>query len=88
MDANFKRVVTDPGALLKATAKQGGEELNEVPARAVESLRVAKARLTEEQAALLGRNKDAVRATDAHIHENPWHAAGVGLVAGLLTSHR
>jgi ElaB/YqjD/DUF883 family membrane-anchored ribosome-binding protein len=48
--------------------------------------------LAEERAALLGRTKDAARATDAYIHENPWQAigvaAGVGLVVGLLTGRR
>ena len=74
--ADFKRVVTDTEALLKAPTKHGGEELNEVRARAEESLRVAKARLTEERAALLGRTKDAARTTDAYIHENLWQAIG------------
>jgi ElaB/YqjD/DUF883 family membrane-anchored ribosome-binding protein len=90
--ADFKRVVTDAEALLKATAKHGGEEFDDVRARAEDSLRVAKARLAEERAALLGRTKDAARATDAYIHENPWQAIGVaasvGLVVGLLTGRR
>lgn len=90
--ADFKRVVTDAEALLKATAKHGGEELDGVRARAEDSLRVAKARLAEEREALLGRTKDAARATDAYIHKNPWQAigvaAGVGLVVGLLTGRR
>jgi len=90
--ADFKRVVADAEALLKATAKHGGEELADVRARAEDSLKVGKARLAEERAALLGRTKDAARATDAYIHENPWQAigvaAGVGLVVGLLTGRR
>lgn len=90
--ADFKRVVTDAEALVKATAKHGGEEMDEVRARAEESLRVAKARLADEGAALLLRTKDAARATDAYIHDNPWQAigvaAGVGLVVGLLTGRR
>lgn len=90
--ADFKRVVTDAEALLKATAKHGGNEFDEVRAKAEESLGIARARLLEEQAALLGKTKDAARATDAYIHENPWQAigvaAGVGLVVGLLTGRR
>ena len=90
--ADFKRVVADAEALLKATARHGGEELAEVRARAEASLRAAKARLAEERTALLGRTKDAARATDAYIHDNPWQAigiaAGVGLVVGLLTGRR
>lgn len=90
--ADFKRVVTDAEALLKATAKHGGEEMDEVRARAEESLRVAKTRLADEGAALLLRTKDAAKATDAYIHDNPWQAigvaAGIGLVVGLLTGRR
>ena len=90
--ADFKKVVADAEALLKATARHGGEELAEVRARAEASLKVAKARLVEERAALVGRTKDAARATDAYIHDNPWQAigvaAGVGLLVGLLTGRR
>jgi ElaB/YqjD/DUF883 family membrane-anchored ribosome-binding protein len=89
---DFKRVVSDAEALLKATAKHGGEEFDDVRARAEESLGVAKARLADERAVLVGRTKDAARATDAYIHKNPWQAigvaAGVGLVVGLLTGRR
>jgi ElaB/YqjD/DUF883 family membrane-anchored ribosome-binding protein len=90
--ADFKRAVTDAEALLKATAKHGGGELDEVRGRAEESLRVAKERLAEERAALLGRTKEAARATDAYVHDNPWRAigvaGGVGLLVGLLTGRR
>jgi ElaB/YqjD/DUF883 family membrane-anchored ribosome-binding protein len=90
--ADFKRVVTDAEALVKATAKHGGAELEEVRARAEESLRVVKASLANEGAALLVKTKDAAKATDAYIHDNPWQAigvaAGVGLVVGLLTGRR
>jgi ElaB/YqjD/DUF883 family membrane-anchored ribosome-binding protein len=90
--ADFKVVVADAEALLKATANQGGEKLAEVRAKAEESLRVVKARMAEAQAALLARTKAAAKATDAYVHENPWKAvgvaAGVGLVIGLLIGRR
>jgi ElaB/YqjD/DUF883 family membrane-anchored ribosome-binding protein len=90
--ADFKTVVADAEALLKATANHGGDELAEVRAKAEESLRVVKARMTESQAALLDRTKEAAKATDAYVHENPWKAVGiavgVGLVVGLLSGRR
>ena len=90
--ADFKVVVADAEALLKATANQGGEKLAEVRAKAEESLRVVKDRMAEAQAALLARTKEAAKATDAYVHENPWKAvgvaAGVGLVIGLLIGRR
>ena len=89
---DFKVVVADAEALLKATANQGGEKLAEVRAKAEESLRVVKARMAETQAALLVKAKAAAKATDAYVHENPWRAigaaAGVGLVIGLLIGRR
>lgn len=89
---DFKVVVADAEALLKATASQGGEKMAEVRAKAEESLRVAKVKMSEAQAALLVKTKEAARATDVYVHENPWRAigaaAGVGLVIGLLIGRR
>lgn len=89
---DFKVVVADAEALLKATANQGGEKLAEVRAKAEESLRVVKARMAEVQAALLVKTKEAAKATDIYVHENPWKAVGVaaavGLVIGLLIGRR
>lgn len=90
--ADFKVVVADAEALLKATANQGGEKLAEVRAKAEESLRVAKARMADAQDALLAKTREAAKATDVYVHENPWKAvgvaAGVGLVIGLLIGRR
>lgn len=90
--SDFKVVVADAEALLKATANQGGEKLAEVRAKAEESLKVAKARMADAQEALLAKTKEAAQATDVFVHENPWKAvgisAGVGLVIGLLIGRR
>ncbi|MFA5081105.1 MAG: DUF883 family protein [Hydrogenophilaceae bacterium] len=90
--ADFKVVVADAEALLKATAGQGGEKLAEIRAKAEDSLKVAKARLADAQEALIIKTKAAAKATDAYVHENPWRAigvaAGVGLVIGLLIGRR
>jgi len=89
---DFKVVVADAEALLKATANQGGEKLAEVRARAEESLKVAKARMADAQAELLVKTRAAAKATDVYVHENPWQAigvaAGVGVAVGLLIGRR
>jgi len=89
---DFKVVVSDAEALLKATANQGGEKLAEVRAKAEESLKLVKVRMEEAQAALLAKTKATAKATDVYVHENPWRsigiAAGVGLVIGLLIGRR
>lgn len=90
--ADFKVVIADAEALLKATASQGGEKLVELRAKTEESLRVAKIRLTETQAALVVKAKVAAKATDAYVHESPWQALGAvaaaSLVIGILIGRR
>jgi ElaB/YqjD/DUF883 family membrane-anchored ribosome-binding protein len=82
--ADFRVVVADTEALLKATANQSGEKLAEVRAKVEESLGVVKARMVEAQAALIAKTKAAARATDGYVHENPWQAIGAGVGVGLL----
>lgn len=82
--ADFNDVVTDAEALLKATANQGNEKLAALRAKTEESLRIAKARMAEVQAALLAKTRAAAQATDLYVHENPWQAVGIAACAGLL----
>ncbi|MBM3351574.1 MAG: DUF883 domain-containing protein [Betaproteobacteria bacterium] len=90
--ADFKVVIADAEALLKATASQGGETIANLRARTEESLAHAKERLAEAQDALIEKTKAAAHATDEYVHEKPWHAvgvaAGIGLVIGLLIGRR
>lgn len=90
--SDFKVVVADAEALIKATANQGGEAVATLRTRAEESLAVAKAKMAEAQNALVDKTKAAAKVTDVYVHENPWRAvgvaAGVGLVIGLLIGRR
>lgn len=89
---DFKVVVADAEALLKATASHTGEKVAEVRAKAEKSLHAAKVSLAEMQSVVVAKTKDAAKATDVYVHENPWKsvgfAASVGLVIGLLISRR
>ena len=89
---DFKAVVADAEALLKATAGQGGETMAAARAKVVESLAAAKAKMTDAEAALLARTKAAAKATDEYVHGHPWQAIGiaasVGVVVGLLIGRR
>lgn len=90
--ADFKTMVADAEALLKATASHGGDEIAELRGKVEESIRSVKARMADEQAALMARSKEAAKATDVYVHDHPWTAvgvaAGVGLVVGLLSNRR
>ena len=87
---DLQLVVSDAEELLKATAGQAGDKVSAARERIQESLSTARARLSEAQEAMLEKTKQAARATDEYVHENPWRAvgiaAGVGLVVGMLIS--
>jgi ElaB/YqjD/DUF883 family membrane-anchored ribosome-binding protein len=90
--ADFKTVVADMEALLKATVNHGGDELTAVRGKAEESIKAMKAKLADEQAAALAFSKDAAKAADEYVHLYPWTAvgvaAGIGLLVGLLSNRR
>ncbi len=88
----FKTLVADAEALIKATAKDGSASVAKVRSRAENSLNAAKDKLEDLQDDLLEKGKAATKAADEYVHENPWKsvgiAAGVGLIIGLLISRR
>ena len=90
--ADLKTVMNDAEALLRATSSQTGEKIQEVRARAEESLRQAKQRLMSIEDEALRRAREVADATDEYVRENPWQsvgiAAGVGLLVGLLLARR
>ena len=90
--ADLKTVMEDAEALLKATSTLTGEKIQEVRARAEESLRQARQRVTEVEEEAMRRAREVAEAADEYVRENPWQsvgiAAGVGLVLGLLIARR
>lgn len=89
---DFKVVIADAEALIRATANQGGEAVANLRVKAEESVAAAKEKLAEAQDALIEKGRVAAKATDDYVHEKPWHAvgiaAGIGLVVGLLIGRR
>jgi ElaB/YqjD/DUF883 family membrane-anchored ribosome-binding protein len=89
---DLKIVMRDAEALIKATSAQTGEKIQEVRARAEESLRQARTRLSALEDEALQRAREVADATEEYVRENPWQsvgiAAGVGLLVGLLLSRR
>jgi ElaB/YqjD/DUF883 family membrane-anchored ribosome-binding protein len=78
---DLKAVIADAEELLRATADQAGPRIDEVRARAEESLRAAREHLRGAGAEL-----------DTQVRAHPWAAvgiaAGVGLVIGILLSRK
>ena len=89
---DFKIVVSDAEELLKATASQAGEKVTVARERIQDSLHNAKIKLAEAEDVIVQKGKQAARATDDYVQENPWRAvgiaAGVGLIIGLLVGRR
>jgi ElaB/YqjD/DUF883 family membrane-anchored ribosome-binding protein len=85
-------VIRDAESLLKATAAQTGEKVQEVRERAEESVRQAKERLAGVEDEALQRAKALAVDAEEYVRGNPWQAvgiaAGIGLVLGLLMSRR
>ncbi len=77
----LRNVIADAEELLRVTADQAGPKVQEVRARAEESLRSAREQL-----------QGAGKQLDTHVRENPWAAVGVaaaiGLLAGILLSRK
>ena len=78
---DLRAVIANAEELLRATADQAGPRVEEVRARAEESLRLAREHL-----------KGAGAELDSQVRANPWAAVGIaaaiGLVAGILLSRK
>ena len=89
---DLRTVVADAEELFRATATQAGERVAAAREQFRDSLDRAKVKLAVAEDALLLKSKQAARATDEYVQENPWRAvgigAGVGLVVGLLIARR
>ncbi len=89
---DLRAVVAGAEELLKATADQTGERIAAARGKAEESLKVAKVRLDEQEAALMAKTKAAAKATEDYVRDNPWKSVGIaaaaGLVLGILAKRR
>jgi ElaB/YqjD/DUF883 family membrane-anchored ribosome-binding protein len=89
---DLKIVITDAEDLLRATASTAGEKVAVAREKVNESLPRAKVKLAEVEDVLLDHGKQAARAADEYVQDNPWRAvgiaAGVGIIIGMLISRR
>jgi len=90
--SDFKALIGDAEALLRATTGQAGETVTAVRQRIEQRLEEGKKSVAEAEALLLERTKEAAKSADVYVRENPWNAvgiaAGVGLVVGLLVARK
>jgi ElaB/YqjD/DUF883 family membrane-anchored ribosome-binding protein len=85
-------VIRDAENLLRATAAQTGDKVQEIRARAEESVRQAKERLAGIEDEALKHARVLAGEADQYVRGNPWQAvgiaAGIGLVLGVLMMRR
>lgn len=89
---DLRLVVADAEELLRATASQAGEGAVAARARIQESLQVVKGRLAAAENAVIERGRQAAKATDQYVHNNPWQSIGIsacaGVIVGMLIARR
>ncbi len=85
-------VVLDTEELLKATASQTGERIEQVRVRVEASLRAARLSIAETGAEVGERARAVAGSVDEQVHEHPYAsaglAAGLGFLVGLLIGSR
>jgi ElaB/YqjD/DUF883 family membrane-anchored ribosome-binding protein len=88
----FKSLMTDAEALIKATEDHPGEAINSIRNKAMETLAGAKESLSSVEDKLIDKAKLAAEGADDFVHRNPWEAvgvaAGLGLLIGLFIGRR
>jgi ElaB/YqjD/DUF883 family membrane-anchored ribosome-binding protein len=85
---DFKALMADAEALIKATASHEDGAIAAVRSKASETLANAKENLSVLEGPLVDKAKVMAQGADDFVHRNPWEAvgvaAGLGLLIGLL----
>ncbi len=80
---DFQAVVDGAEELLRVTSTNTEAGYSAARKKLEHSLRVARDELDQIQNAARVKAKQAARATDDYVHDNPWQAIGVGAAIGL-----
>jgi ElaB/YqjD/DUF883 family membrane-anchored ribosome-binding protein len=81
---DFKALMADAEALIKATAGQEDGVIGSIRSKALETLSSAKENFSNAQSSLTDKAKVAAESADEFVHRNPWEAVGVAAGLGLL----
>lgn len=80
----LKSGVDDAEGFLRAAAASTGEKAAELRDKATAALKRASEQLSDLQATVMEKGRDAAILTDDYVHENPWQAIGIGAAIGFL----
>ena len=88
----LRLMVADAEELLLATANQTGDSASAARAHIQKSLQAVKGRVAAAETAMIERTRQAAKATDQYVHDNPWKAIGIsacaGVIVGMLVARR
>ena len=88
MASELRSLVQNAEELLRHAVRDAGNEFSDARTRLENGVATARSSLAAAEDAVLDEVRDAARATDGYVRENPWTAiglgAGLGLLAGLL----
>jgi ElaB/YqjD/DUF883 family membrane-anchored ribosome-binding protein len=82
--SDLKTVIHDAEVWLRNGGQLTGEELKAAKARFEETLINAKTSIIEFEETVVERTKEAARATDDYVKENPWKSVGLGAAIGVV----
>ena len=89
---DLNEIISDAEALLKSAATPAGDDFKVAKERFEATIRNAKDEILRLEKLVVGKTKEAAKATEEYVSENPWQAVGlaaaVGLVIGLLISRK
>jgi ElaB/YqjD/DUF883 family membrane-anchored ribosome-binding protein len=81
---DFKALMADAEALIKATAGQEDGVIGSIRSKALETLSSTKENFSNAQGSLTDKAKVVAESADEFVHRNPWEAVGVAAGLGLL----
>lgn len=89
---DLRTVVSDAEQWLRQGSHLTGEEFLAAKERFERTLRIAKDDLVKLEETVVEKTKQAAKATDEYVHENPWKSVGlgvaIGVVVGMLISRK
>ena len=84
MAGDFRTMIADSEALLKAAASVSGKGFAAARTKFEDKLTRAKAALADASQPVFDRTRESAAAADDYVHGNPWTAVGVAMAAGVL----
>ncbi|WP_426111953.1 DUF883 family protein [Massilia sp. PWRC2] len=81
--SDLKSVIADAEGWLRNSSLTG-EDLRAAKEKFERTLSSAKDNVLYYQGAVVEKTREAAKATDQYVHENPWRSVAIGATIGLL----